>query len=368
MNAVLQAFASTTVFQQWLKKCQPSPLKQGLVKCLNLINRLEDSPSEEVTPTDLFAALRSQGFVITGEEQDAHELVQGLLDVIESDQSHLSQASKPSENPLQLDDDQDDDGLDSKPGGVLNRLGGRLEPPSTNSCLEKIFPFTGSVVNCVNQNQKQRSPAKSLAFNNITLYLPSVEERLVHDPFAGISLESLLQAFVKEERVEEASNTGTTKQQSFAKLPTCLCLHIQRTAFDGIRAYKRREKVSFPFFLQMDQFIYSKQLCNKLSEASNRPQRASTCTTPVDDKKNSYSLCAVICHLGDIESGHYICYRKCIMPGGKVRWFCTSDAEVNQVTLEVVMSANPYILLYEKFNLKTETFSTTADNDLSVGI
>ena len=158
------------------------------------------------------------------------------------------------------------------------------------------------------------------------------------------------------------------KSQSFAKLPTCLCLHIQRTAFDGIRAYKRREKVTFPFFLQMDQFIYSKQLCNKLSEASNRPQRASTCTTPVDDKKNSYSLCAVICHLGDIESGHYICYRKCIMPGGKVRWFCTSDAEVNQVTLEVVMSANPYILLYEKFNLKTETFTTTADNDLSVGI
>ena len=180
------------------------------------------------------------------------------------------------------------------------------------------------------------------------LYQPSVEERFVHSPFVGISLESLLHSFVKEERIEEDNDKGTTKQQSFAKLPTCLCLHIQRTAFDGIRAYKRREKVSFPFFLQMDQFIYSKQLCNKLNEASNRPQRASTCTTPVDDKKNSYSLCAVICHLGDIESGHYICYRKCIMPGGKVRWFCTSDAEVNQVTLEVVMSANPYILLYEQ--------------------
>merc|ERR1711971_1409556 len=350
MNAVLQAFASTTVFQQWLKKCQSSPLKQGLVKCLNLINRLEDSPSEEVTPTELFAALRSQGFVLTGEEQDAHELVQGLLDVIESDQNHLSQASKPS--------------------GVLNRLGGRLEPLSTNSSFERIFPFTGSVVNCVNQNQKQRSPAKSLAFNNITLYLPSVEERLVHDPFADISLESLLQSFVKEERVEEASDTGTTKQQSFAKLPTCLCLHIQRTAFDGVRAYKRREKVTFPFFLQMDQFIYSKQLCNKLSEGSNHPQRASRSSTSVDDKKNSYSLCAVICHLGDIESGHYICYRKCVVSGGKVRWFCTSDVEVNQVTLELVMSANPYILLYERFNLKTETFTSmaTADNPLSVDV
>jgi len=370
MNAVLQAFASTTVFQQWLKKCQSSPLKQGLVKCLNLINRLEDSPSEEVTPTELFAALRSQGFVLTGEEQDAHELVQGLLDVIESDQNHLSQASKPRENPLQLNDAQNDDSLASKPSGVLNRLGGRLEPLSTNSSFERIFPFTGSVVNCVNQNQKQRSPAKSLAFNNITLYLPSVEERLVHDPFADISLESLLQSFVKEERVEEASDTGTTKQQSFAKLPTCLCLHIQRTAFDGVRAYKRREKVTFPFFLQMDQFIYSKQLCNKLSEGSNHPQRASRSSTSVDDKKNSYSLCAVICHLGDIESGHYICYRKCVISGGKVRWFCTSDVEVNQVTLELVMSANPYILLYERFNLKTETFTSmaTADNPLSVDV
>ena len=185
---------------------------------MNLINRLEDSPSEEVTPTDLFAALRSQGFVITGEEQDAHELVQGLLDVIESDQSNLSEASILRDNPLQLNDAQNNDGLVSKPGGVLNRLGGRLEPPSTNSSLEKIFPFTGSVVNCVNQNQKQRSPAKSLAFNNITLYLPSVEERLVHDPFAGISLESLLQTFVKEERVEEASNTGTTKQQACSNI------------------------------------------------------------------------------------------------------------------------------------------------------
>ena len=102
---------------------------------LNLINRLEDSPSEEVTPTELFAALRSQGFVLTGEEQDAHELVQGLLDVIESDQNHLSQASKPRENPLQLNDAQNDDSLASKPSGVLNRLGGRLEPLSTNSSL-----------------------------------------------------------------------------------------------------------------------------------------------------------------------------------------------------------------------------------------
>ena len=89
---------------------------------MNLINRLEDSPSEEVTPTDLFAALRSQGFVITGEEQDAHELVQGLLDVIESDQSNLSEASIPRDNPLQLNDAQNNDLVCFQTMGLSNLL------------------------------------------------------------------------------------------------------------------------------------------------------------------------------------------------------------------------------------------------------
>ena len=36
---------------------------------LRVVNRQEDAASEEITPTDLFVALRSQGFVLTGEEQ-----------------------------------------------------------------------------------------------------------------------------------------------------------------------------------------------------------------------------------------------------------------------------------------------------------
>ena len=89
------------------------------------------------------------------------------------------------------------------------------------------------------------------------------------------------------------------------------------TAFDGIRAYKRREKVTFPFFLHMDQFIYSKQLYEKMSLSSCKGFSRSQGTTPVEEKRNVYSLCAVICHLGDIEAGHYITYRKCLIPGGK---------------------------------------------------
>ena len=139
---------------------------------------------------------------------------------------------------------------------------------------------------------------------------------------------------------------------------------ISYTAFDGVRAYKRREKVTFPFFLHMDQFIYSKQLYEKMNPSSCKGFSRSQGTTPVEEKRNVYSLCAVICHLGDIEAGHYITYRKCLIPGGKIRWFCTSDAEVTQVTLELVMDANPYILLYEKFTLKSEKVASTS-HDLS---
>ena len=191
---------------------------------MRVVNRQEDAASEEITPTDLFVALRSQGFVLTGEEQDAHELVQGLLDVIESDEPEQIDALNDKVNTLLRleEDDQNVAILPKKPGSVLNRLGGRFEPQNSSN-LEKEFPFSGTTMTCVNQNQKQRSPTKSLTFNNITLYLPSMEERLVLN-YGDISLESLLDSFVRLEKVDEV-----TKQQSFAKLPTCLCLHIQRT-------------------------------------------------------------------------------------------------------------------------------------------
>ena len=58
MNAVLQAFASSPSVQRWLIDNSRSPLKDGLLKCLRLLNRQEESPSEDVTPSDLFVALR----------------------------------------------------------------------------------------------------------------------------------------------------------------------------------------------------------------------------------------------------------------------------------------------------------------------
>ena len=57
MNSVLQALASSSIIENWLSKSSSS-LQQSLLKCLKVLNRQEDDPNEEVSPTYLFSALR----------------------------------------------------------------------------------------------------------------------------------------------------------------------------------------------------------------------------------------------------------------------------------------------------------------------
>ena len=132
------------------------------------------------------------------------------------------------------------------------------------------------------------------------MYLPRPNSVLCNIG-CSITLESLLHKFVEIEAVEES-----TKQQSFAKLPQCLCLHIQRTGFDSGMAYKRDDRVVFPLQLNMDQFVYIRQLKSRRSTSNiTRSQ-----SMDLQKNKHNYQLCAVLCHFGEIQTGHYITYRK----------------------------------------------------------
>merc|ERR1719323_1997206 len=68
----------------------------------------------------------------------------------------------------------------------------------------------------------------------LLLFLPS-------SSLGAVSLDTLLQMFVSQERVEG----GTLKQNTFGKLPECLCFHVQRTGFGGGQPYKRHDYVEF---------------------------------------------------------------------------------------------------------------------------
>ena len=202
-----------------------------------------------------------------------------------------------------------------------------------------MSPFSGTITSRVEKRQENASPTRSTIFNSVTLYLPRPDSVLIKYG-CPLSLESLLHKFVEVEPVEDS-----TKQQSFAKLPNCLCFHIQRTGFDSGMAYKREDQIAFPLSLNMDQFVYVSQLKSRKKSSTNITRSQS-----MDFKKNhhSYQLCAIICHFGEIQTGHYVTYRKCKWPCGKIRWYYTSDSDVRQVNIEQVLAANPYILFYER--------------------
>lgn len=70
----------------------------------------------------------------------------------------------------------------------------------------------------------------------------------------------------------------------------------------------------------------------------------------------SYRLAAVVCHLGDVQLGHFVAYRRGIHAGGNVRggndlgskWWLTSDSTVQRVSIQQVLSSEAYMLFYEK--------------------
>ena len=314
---------------------------------LKVVNRDkdEDETNEVVTPTYLYDALRSHGFVFTnGFEQDAHELFQGLLDA-------LSETEKDVEpDPLLLSEETTEE---SNPS-VLRKLGSN----AVSSPTEEQLPFIGTMTCRVeNSEAVSKSPTRSIFFNNVTLYLPTQTLPFQHP----ISLEYLLQTNLIE-RLE----TSASKLQSFARLPKCLCLHIQRTGFSSGFAFKRDDKVQFPLYLNMTNFVYSQQLCRRKTAKLVRSATVDLDypSEPSLHSQNSYGLCAVIVHIGEISTGHYITYRKC-QSGGKVKWYFTSDGDIKQVSLEQVLASNPYIIVYEKMKAATPSNSPTLTDTTS---
>jgi len=84
----------------------------------------------------------------------------------------------------------------------------------------------------------------------------------------------------------------------------------------------------------------------------------------VTGMNSNYMLRAVVVHLGGIDSGHFVTYRRepsCPLTSepsqnSKTRksWFCTSDSVVREVPVEDVLKSNPYMLFYEKMHPESQ--------------
>lgn len=152
------------------------------------------------------------------------------------------------------------------------------------------------------------------------------------------------------ENVDDKSSGDIVKQLTFGRLPDCLCFHIQRTAFESGVPSKRSDRVAFPLTLDMDNYVYTRQVSKSRAIAGLGSSRESTPDLhPSPTHNNHYYLRAVVMHLGVIQSGHYVTYRK--GPAGSKfaqRWFYTSDLVVREVDVQEVLGCEAYMLFYEK--------------------
>lgn len=440
LNSVLQALAACPTLYCWLQRqCAGKKKKNlcaALLKTLAILNNIEIE-SNPYSPYLVICALRAHGWVINSEEQDSHEALNAILTTIEEEIKALIASPAKSKHASLLDishlgsdssDESDSDNDDintqdnvtqrhnismsprmmrgaslppkamseartpvrqavsrdtspvsmSKRGhrrtssGVFSRFG-EFSSETLQVCSstkEELSPFTGMLTNKLTSQAKDKSPVNYSSFNNITLNLPS--------QIAGyVTLDTLLQMFISQERVEGAKpDNSFIKQLTFGKLPDCLCLHIQRTGFASGQPYKRHEYVEFPSLLSMEKYIYSRQLIKQKSMVNassfvggfngdsgglnggigSLNGGLSYTSTSLQEHQQQvyqtgvlYNLRAVIVHSGGIHSGHYITYRRGPF-GSKTekKWFYTSDSVTRQVTFDEVSRSCAYILFYER--------------------
>ncbi|CAH1801581.1 unnamed protein product [Owenia fusiformis] len=420
LNAVLQALAPCKSIMHWLGDFVEQHIHQNysdflaytLVKVLKDLNNEGTALTDDVTPYEVTDALRSRRWVISQDEQDAHELFHVLTESLDEETSRFPAVL----SLLEV--------LDLQKGQYLNHTDFKSkinsELPSLPERQSNNLPFRGLLacqLSCKLCGYK--NPVKHDTFDSLSLSLPDhtlgvlTLDRLLRDYITSETVQSvscegcakIQQAINKSPPGSPAPKTTFAKRMTISKLPRSLCLHIQRTVWlNNGSNMKKFDIVKFPEILIMDNYVYHKQALRP-QEVSSRlvggqevkqdlvvpstpkkqrqvpssylrpsltdppltrgPLRPKELDIPSQSSHNltngnqinsypgnsnhsdMYKLVSVVVHLGGVESGHFITYRRA--PGEySHKWLYTSDSMVKRVTLQEVMESEAYMLFYEK--------------------
>jgi ubiquitin C-terminal hydrolase len=126
-------------------------------------------------------------------------------------------------------------------------------------------------------------------------------------------------------------------------------------------SFKRNDHVSFPDVLDMGRYVYASQAVKtqELERKSKEWTRQQLLTdaekgdvklpplpvTKEQPRSLPYRLRSAVVHMGAINSGHYVTYRKA---NSSDRWFLTSDEKVEEAEAAKVKATNAYMLFYER--------------------
>lgn len=423
LNSVLQSLASSSTVVKWLgtlydaynvhsrnlltgsgrkdaDRNTEKSLLCALFKVLRVLNNQCSGTSDHVENTsaaEVLKALHLHNWVISNDEQDAHEMFHVLTTTLEEEIQHYKLVVSSLADVANLDRECD------QPIRGLSKCRSPLADLRQNA-FRHAFPFRGMLASqlCC-KTCLSKSPIKFDTFDSLSLSIPAsswtnltlqdcfryfMMPEQVHDVECDKCSLQQQQASATEQKPTKAKSTFV-KQLSIAKLPDVLCIHIQRMAWlnNGV-PMKRYEHVAFPEYLDVNEFMYSPRnkestsestrLINSLFGGSTTPTRnhrnngrsvqLSSCisqmgltenqrgvlpllTSSMSTEGHLYQLHAVIVHLGDVFSGHFVTYRRGAL-GSTLQhrncWYMCSDTVVREVQLGDVLKCNAYMLLYER--------------------
>ncbi|XP_050430390.1 ubiquitin carboxyl-terminal hydrolase 30 homolog isoform X2 [Adelges cooleyi] len=379
INTLLQSLASCPIFIQWLNlQSRASIVSYTLNKTLQFLTGVKKNDDGIVSPIELMNVLEKVGFQFKPHLQaDAHELFVHLFSVIEEEayKTSCSLADCLEINKNVINNEKTSNIIDIKSNTCsknlnLSKAEGDILYSMSNE--NNVGPRNGGDKKHLDKNQNVKPPPfLGYLSNNIECSLCHYKSSLNYEKFYVISLNlperpqlmvelsDLLDNYIMTERLEslpckncDKNNTETggksfVKSVKFGKLPSCLCLHLIRTEYSKDRPLKRKDFVEFPEYLKMDKYtsVYDQLSKLRLSKEKSSPESIEK----LRGDKYIYRLKAVIVHAGEDNAGHFSTFRRGVSKNhSRHRWFFTSDALVEEVTLQDVLRSIAYMLFYEK--------------------
>lgn len=272
-------------------------------------------------PTSLLTAAWKVKRSLAGySEQDAHEFWQFIMDELhKSDLQLLESGAKDGDDNFRKSHSPHSSTHDC-PCITHRTFSGLLQSTIKCSKCESMTKTVDMMLDLsleILQNQVKKVAGKTL-------------------PVKSLKLLDCLSRFTTPEKLDVLYSCDTCghktmafKQLQIKKLPPVLGIQLKRFEHSSVSS-KIETHVEFPLILDMNDYV--------LHEAGDEKRTLNH----KSHKDLTYELFAVVCHIGSVNTGHYICMLK----NRDGNWFKFDDSAVNLVPSSEVLGARPYLLYY----------------------